>query len=390
MVCGAKEHIDTLHFSLDRLKRVTAFEIIVLTDTSRNEEALQHTNIVDVKTPTDFNNHQASIYLKTGLHKFLPKKKRYCYLDTDVIALNPTADLIFDAYVPPITFAPDHCKMKKFSAYAVNCGCQEEWDEKRTAFQNVKKKYDNNKPLSPQLEQQRLKLEQHFVELKSSFFKRLFTAFNYFTSLKRFDLNEDFYFDKKKRIWFDIKSGNELIHEVDVKKIEKETNLKYNRWNQKWLDQEGNDIWQDECNHLKEYISTDLKIPIQDANWQHWNGGVFLFDDESHAFLNEWHERTLKIFTLDNWKTRDQGTLIATVWNNQLQNQKTLSKQWNFIADYYKPGVAYKNDGSFTDDNWQTSYKASFVHIYHHWADETWDVWNWVVKSTNLDPNKKH
>jgi hypothetical protein len=52
---------------------------------------------------------------------------------------------------------------------------------------------------------------------------------------------------------------------------------------------------------------------MQLLDWQHWNGGVFLFDDSSVEFLSSWHEKTvMRIFDLPNWKTRDQGTLIAT------------------------------------------------------------------------------
>jgi len=86
----------------------------------------------------------------------------------------------------------------------------------------------------------------------------------------------------------------------------------------------------------------------------------------------------MNIFKLRNWKTRDQGTLIATAWQFGLKNHKTLSKKWNFIADYNKQGLELKNDGTITDDFWKTSYKPSFIHIYHHWQDTNWYIWNWV------------
>ena len=80
VVCGAREHIDTLHFSLEYLKKYTSNEIWVLTDTSRNELPILHDKIVDVQTPGEFNHHQASIFLKTGIHHYFPKGNRYCYL----------------------------------------------------------------------------------------------------------------------------------------------------------------------------------------------------------------------------------------------------------------------------------------------------------------------
>ena len=81
VVCGAKEHIDTLHFSLNYLKRYSKCEIIVLTDSKRNEIKIKHNHVLEATAPKHFSHHQASIYLKTGIHKFLPKGNNYCYFD---------------------------------------------------------------------------------------------------------------------------------------------------------------------------------------------------------------------------------------------------------------------------------------------------------------------
>ena len=120
VVCGAAEHINTLHFSLKALKKVSQCPILVLTDTRRNEIPVEHTDVIDIKTPDHYTHHQASIFLKTGVHKFLPKGGSYCYLDTDVVAINTNADDIFDQKKGVITFSTDHCKVRKFSPYAVN------------------------------------------------------------------------------------------------------------------------------------------------------------------------------------------------------------------------------------------------------------------------------
>ena len=74
VVCGNREHIDTLHFSLDALKRFSKNKIVIVTDSSRNEVPVNHSEIFDVETPNEFTHHQASIFLKTSLHKFLPVK----------------------------------------------------------------------------------------------------------------------------------------------------------------------------------------------------------------------------------------------------------------------------------------------------------------------------
>ena len=71
VVCGGCEHIETLHYSLQFLKKFSANEIIVVTDAARNEVPVQHDNVIQVDTPTHFNHHQASIYLKVGLNNCL-------------------------------------------------------------------------------------------------------------------------------------------------------------------------------------------------------------------------------------------------------------------------------------------------------------------------------
>ena len=88
----------------------------------------------------------------------------------------------------------------------------------------------------------------------------------------------------------------------------------------------------------------------------------------------------MSVFKDSNWKTRDQGTLIATAWEFGLQNQKTLSKKWNFIADYYNPQLKLNNDKTvISDDSFRTSYKPAFIHIYHNFGLTGWAIWDWVA-----------
>ena len=147
-----------------------------------------------------------------------------------------------------------------------------------------------------------------------------------------------------------------------------------------WFNEKGENIFKLRCDHLKEYIKNKFGIDIKKRKWQHWNGGVFLFNDSSHKFLELWHTKTMNIFEDPKWKTRDQGTLIATAWEFGLNNHKTLSKKWNFIADYYNPQLKLNKDKTkISDDSFRTSYEPAFIHIYHNFGLKGWSIWDWVA-----------
>ena len=379
VVCGTNEHLETLHFSLKYLKKFTKQDIIILTDLSRNEMSIDHDKIIDVETPKAFNNHQASIYLKTGIHLFLPKGKTYCYLDTDVVAIKDGVGNIFNAYIAPITFAPDHCQLRTFSPYAVNCSCLASHGKEVQELEKVLSQYDKNKDLGPDEMNAQKRLINLFNTKKQNKLAYLWVMIKYALSRKVFHF-EDFYFDKKLKTWFESKTGNAVLFDFSriAKSVAQNSSFKWSTLKRMWVNGKNENVYLLRCNHLKEAIAKDFNIKVHEANWQHWNGGVFLFNDESHNFLNAWHQKTLNIFKLEDWKTRDQGTLIATAWEFGLEKHPTLNKKWNFIADYNNAGLEFKKEGKFTDDYWKTSYQASFVHIYHHWGDSSWDLWNWV------------
>jgi glycosyltransferase involved in cell wall biosynthesis len=129
-LCGNASYVRMLHRSLEYLRPRTTLPVIVVTDTRRNEIAIDHPTVIDVETPRHFSDHQASIFLKTGLHQFLPPDHEYAYLDTDVIAIADGVDLIFGHQLGPVTFAHDFTFLEEcvatFSPWAVNCSCLED------------------------------------------------------------------------------------------------------------------------------------------------------------------------------------------------------------------------------------------------------------------------
>ena len=90
----------------------------------------------------------------------------------------------------------------------------------------------------------------------------------------------------------------------------------------------------------------------------------------------------MQIFNDSEWKTRDQGTLIATVWEFGLQNQKTLPVEYNFIADYGHPTMIYLGDLTFDINEKKKNIHSFFIHIYHHWGDENWKLWQDIERLT--------
>ncbi len=490
VVCGGKEHIETLHFSLVALKKYSQLPIIVITDSLRNEISIEHEAIIDIKTPLYFNNHQASIYLKTGIHKFLSfaNNEQYCYLDTDVVALNSTIDSIFDFFHTPVIFSTDHCKMDFFSPYAVRCNCINEskaeeldnliaifeqrynylfetkqgkeiqswlniirqinydisrsrdffpdkkyettvnffktikaWKEKYYQSDDVQKKRELLYKLTSTECNNFLKLCYNYFFIVPKFFNRNFirkiwydkegniiyskeSDFFLYLNKHKFYINktkdntakwyheetglvqhqELYDFDSfllKKGIRLNEKNGcyindnEEILYPNIPMLVQNNSNFKFDFNTGEWFDKSGKKVFELQCNHLKEAIRNKFNIEIGNANWQHWNGGVFLFDKSSLDFLNTWHNYTMEVFKDPYWKTRDQGTLIATVWKFKLESHPTLPIEFNFLADYNHPTMQYCGDFEFNLHECEKNIVPNFIHIYHNWGDENWKVW---------------
>ncbi len=383
VVCGGKEHISELNFSLKFLKKFTKNEIIVLTDHKRNEIRIEHDRVIQIDTPENFDNHQASIYIKTGLYKFLEKGHLYCYLDGDIVTISKKVDNIFDYFQTPITFAKDHCPINEFSPHAMNCNCVEENAKEEEIFNaKLSELFNKINLTNPKIKKQTEELLGIFNSYRESPFKYFFKNIFYLTKryvlpLKDFTLI-GYRFDKKTKCWFN--KDNEIIlfdYPYYEKKLWGTSCIRFNKEGNYWETKEGKkfEFKAPKCNHLIDYVKKEYKITIPE-NWQHWNGGVFLFDDSSDEFLNYWHQQTIKEFSNPYTKTRDQGTLALSVWKFGLQNHPTLPEEFNWITEYENNLIDWCPEKGYTKDGFKTIFNPVLLHIYHEWGNENWSIWN--------------
>jgi len=222
-------------------------------------------------------------------------------------------------------------------------------------------------------------LIRQFEILKQNKLSYLLLSIRFLLNLNKFKLDEDTYYDRWKKVWHD-KEGRVIITPAEsmVKDIEKNSKWRWNALKRRWMGPDGSDVYDLECPHLAQYIFNRFKIEVKDKNFQHWNGGVFLFNDSGHDFMEAWFNKTMEIFTYPEWMTRDQGTLIATVWEFGLQNQPLLPKKFNFIADWHNHRLMMDDKGEFTDDAFKTRLQPALIHIYHNFGKKGWDIWDHV------------
>lgn len=127
------------------------------------------------------------------------------------------------------------------------------------------------------------------------------------------------------------------------------------------------------CGHLREQLRArwDLEVP---GRWLHWNGGVFVFGPEARPFLAEWRERALASFGWREWRTRDQGALIATVWARGLPDLPRLPKRFNFIADFGNPDLSFDPAMGWAHHPEGPWVEPVFLHLYSSpLHEEDWD-----------------
>ncbi len=386
VVCGGKEHIEKLNFSLKFLGKYSKNEIIVLSDLKRNEIKIEHNNIIQIDTPEDFDHHQASIFIKTGLNKFLPKSHNYCYLDGDIVAINEKVDEIFNFFKPPIIFAKDHCVLQDFSPHAMNCSCIENKMKNDIFFKTKasellgKMNFTNLK-----IKEQSELLLQIFEKRRKNPIKYLihniiYLIKRYILPTKQFKVKQ-FKFNKSDKCWYN--SENEIVlfdYTYYNNKLWTKEGIRFNVKGNFWETKDGkiHKFEVPKCSHLSEYLEKEYGIKIPN-NWQHWNGGVFLFNDESEEFLNYWQEITIKEFSNPYTKTRDQGTLALSVWKFGLENHPNIPEEFNWICGFANNNIAWDKNLGYTKDGFKTHFYPKLLHIYHEWGNKDWSIWQSVA-----------
>lgn len=424
VACGAAVHTRTLRYALRQLQAFSDKEVWVVTDQRRNEEVIAHPLLIDVETPANLSHHQAAIFLKTSLHRYLDMQHLYCYLDTDVLAVRAGVDNIFDYFHEPVSFCTDHCRMPAFSPACVLNPATERLLQKQQALEALRMQFADIEVA----QEQRAGIHYHRIQqIRDTFNQRrpahagrlsrrqngssnarLLVNKIIFHSLRLMSLllplssaRRQLLFEKIHRAvfgtpfsfqvyarqhgydyqarhgkWYD-QQANCLYEENSlIKAIENGSSFRWNPQLACWYDEEGNNISSPASDLLRQLIGQKFNVQVAEADWQHWNGGVFLFDHTAVAFLEQWHRWTLDIFTDPVWKTRDQGTLIACCWQFGLQNHPTLPVEFNFLADYYNPALVYKGDLCFAYKHKSSRiYRPFFLHIYHHFGNQQWPVW---------------
>jgi len=347
-VCGNAGHIGLFHRAAERLARHTSHRVTVVTDPVRNETPIDHPDIVEVETDPALTGHQAAIFLKTSLHRHLPKGNLYCYLDTDVLALSSECGAVFDAFCGPVTFARDIVPMDVFSRFAVNCGCTERLDAALKERERAVSRYEAT--LSGEYAALSDEIGCLTADNRATLTARVRSWLRYHSAGENYRLTENLIQEKRTGRWMD-RDGTYLDEKYDLNRfIEKETGLRWDAASCDHVMQDGMPSGTYTCTHLHGLIGRHFGVDGIPPDWRHWNGGVFLFDDTSWEFMELWHRSTMSIMGDPGWKVRDQGTLAATAWKLGLQQHPCLDARFNRIVDLAAQQVVFGENGSVLID----------------------------------------
>ncbi|NLN73329.1 MAG: hypothetical protein GX140_03680 [Bacteroidales bacterium] len=384
-VCGDDEYIDSLNISLKTFAKRSKANILVVSDLSRNKKKIEYDKVINIEVDKSLNNHQASIFLKTSLHRYVDiEKGKFCYIDSDILAISNEVDSIFDEDFQTIAFCTDNVRLDYFSPYAVKCNCVEEAKNRRDKLSEAQNEYktilDNWSDFCKNEESRKLK--KLLDDCRKKPWEHLSILIPYFIK-KQIGKGEKIYFDKyfqerKTKGWYS-KDGTLLLYPMEKFEdfVSRKTGFIFSTKNNFWtLQNDNHDVTVARCTHLHQAIKKDFGYEIEKANWQHANGGLFLFNRKSIDFFESWHSQTLEIFNNDFWKTRDQGTLAACFRKFGIDESTFLDKKYNFILDTYKGEIMYDANKGFSIDSGINYHKPLMIHVFHRFGDKNWSIWN--------------
>jgi hypothetical protein len=411
-VCGVDKWLDQLNISLKYLKNFSKNEIIVVTDLSRNKTEILHDNIINIKTPNEFDNKKASLFLKTSLHKILDMTNNYCYLDSHIIAVKKGVDRIFNHNYGKITFSPDFCKINKASPYLASCNCRSKRSQEQKELNEIFIKYkdykDEGKCLTDVLEDEsnllrklKIKLTALFqVNIKKLFFKYYNESkqhrsgeidFNFYKVFKiklfdKFNIKEEWVYKKYNKAW--LNESNEIIfceHLQLSDYIERISGFRYDKKICEWVNKDNFIIFAEPiCNHLADMIKNEFGVSLTKPDWQHWNSSVFLFNSKSVDFLDLWHKFTLQLLRNDLTRINDITSLSAAVWKSKIQNRQNLPTEFQLIANLKANNVKYIRNGEYSIDEGKTLISPYFINFGNGFGNNSWEIRNSVENILNI------
>ncbi|MBW1987966.1 MAG: hypothetical protein JRI97_00325 [Deltaproteobacteria bacterium] len=391
-VCGPREHVETLAVAIRHLRAFSRLPVLVVTDPGRNEIPIRHDAVIPVAPPERLSHAQAAIWLKTSLHRILPKGPRYCYLDADVLAVRKGVDKVFSAAAEPVAFAPDHCPIEEFGPYAFDCGCLAAMRERTRPLLNMLQELDRSLGVvTPELVEKKRELDRLVawymtvagrLALLPGIFGELARA-AWWRWFLRLYVKGEFVRDHDRRTWSDASGrllSDENLHLALAREVKEKLGFWFDQDTGAWRDSTGQNIFQCRCGHFMEAAQKTFGVTITDPKWVQENGGVFVFDQRGARFLETWHRHTMQAFDEPGWTVRDQGTLAVTTWDFHREHAPRLPVEFNFIADYHKNELRYRG-GLVFDLPGRKRIRPRFIHVYHEFGRKEWKVWQDIEQS---------
>lgn len=388
VVCGDRQYTDSLSLAIQSLKKKSRSRILVVTDSRRNQDMISGAEVMDVETPSELNHHQASVFLKTSVNRYVRNDHGLCcYLDSDIITSGDLPDDVFSHYRGIIGFAEDHLSLDLFSPYAVQCNCLNESRSKESllhqaqnGYAEIQNSWHSFTDQSGGRDLQAIIAETRRLWMKNAAYLGLYMLKLNLPMFRKAPLKA-YYFDKKENAWYDPE-GRKILYPLIpyYEYIHQKTGFSYDKKGCFWFDGSRQDVCIPCCHHLHQQIEKESGIKIRPADWQHWNGGMFVFSKDSDDFLDSWHDSTMRIFKDPAWRTRDQGTLAMTAWKFGLQKTRLIPSVFNYIVDSGKAGLVWGERG-VSRDHGKTWDRPQMMHIYHRFGDESWDFWQFIKQN---------